>query len=299
MNTNLATLRQLDDQQDVMAVVRASIMPNGASQAELEFYVAWCRLRQVDPVSQAFVIKQGGRLVPGVTIAGMRAIAQRTGRYGPQDGPYWMDDAGDWFNVWTDDTPPTAARVGVKQTDWDDYTYGVATWREFGAAKAQQSFSPWKTQPANMLAIRAEANALRRAFPADLAGMYTKEELGEQREEQVDTDTGEITNEPIPIKGKKMSATQAQKIARLLQEADIQGEAKNQLLASCAGTTDYKRITEDGARKVITELERVLTRRYEAQVDDEMDVEDVEAQRPSLTEADWELIDASEEGDER
>lgn len=281
MNTKVAVVQ--DDQPDVIAVVRASIMPPGSGLEELHFYMAWCRMRQVDPVSQAFVIKQGGKLVPGVTIAGLRAIAARSGKYGPQDGPRWMDENGDWHDVWVDDTPPTAARVGVKQTDWDDYTYGTATWREFGAAKAGQSFSPWKTQPSNMLAIRAEANALRRAFPADLAGLYTREELTtDSGSEHVDRDTGEITREPTPIsKGQAMTAAQAQQIARLLHEADITGEAKDQLLGSWAGTTDYKRITKDGAARVITELEHIISMASESDADE----------GNVMSEADWEAID--------
>lgn len=282
MNRNVAVVQ--DGEADVLAVVRASIMPPGSGLEDLHFYMAWCRMRQVDPVSQAFVIKQGGKLVPGVTIAGLRAIAARSGKYGPQDGPRWMDENGEWFDVWTDDTPPTAARVGVKQTDWDAYTYGTATWREFGAAKAGQNFSPWKTQPAHMLAIRAEADALRRAFPADLGGMYTREELQSENgpNMQVDTSTGEILSEPTPIsKGQQMTAAQAQQIARLLHEADITGEAKDQLLGSWAGTTDYKRITKDGAARVITELEHIISMDGEADADS----------GNVMTEADWEAID--------
>jgi hypothetical protein len=49
----------------------------------------------------------------------------------------------------------------------------VATWREY----AQQSSPMWSKMPALMLSKCAESLALRKAFPQELSGLYTTDEM--------------------------------------------------------------------------------------------------------------------------
>jgi phage recombination protein Bet len=160
-------------------LIRNSIL-RGSNDLELALFINWCRDKRLNPLSQeAYAVRQGGALQPAATIHGMRKIASRSGVYGPQDGPYWCGRDGQWTDVWLQDEPPLAAKVGVKRIGADAFTYSVAHWKEYGAGKAGRG-GPWATQPAHMLAIRAEADALRRVFPDDLSGVYTREELGDE-----------------------------------------------------------------------------------------------------------------------
>lgn len=108
------------------------------------------------------------RFVHQVGIAGLRLIAQRTGRYGGRLTEEWCAADGVWRDVWLDPkNPPAAARVTVMRTDHDRPIVGTVTYAEF-----KQPGRMWSTdggKPAYMLAKCAEAAALRAAFPEELS----------------------------------------------------------------------------------------------------------------------------------
>ena len=59
---------------------------------------------------------------------------------------------------------------------------GTALYREYMQTKRDGSLmAQWATRPAGMLAKCAEALALRKAFPQDLAGIYTDDEIGQTK----------------------------------------------------------------------------------------------------------------------
>lgn len=98
------------------------------------------------------------------SIDGMRLVADRTGRYAGSDRPKYGEDNGDKYAevaVWK--------IVGGTRVAFT----GVAYEAEF-----RQDRSPmWQKMPRTMLAKCAEAQALRKAFPADLSGIYGNEEM--------------------------------------------------------------------------------------------------------------------------
>lgn len=112
------------------------------------------------------------------SIDGFRIIAERHGKYGGQVGPEWCGEDGKWRDVWLAKTPPLAARVGVIRKDWAQPVYAVATFEEYAARNREgKLMGLWSTKPALMAAKCAESLALRKAFPHDLSGIYTSDEM--------------------------------------------------------------------------------------------------------------------------
>jgi phage recombination protein Bet len=115
-----------------------------------------------------------------VGIDGLRTIAERTGVYLGQDGPYWCDEETDWTDVWFKQSPPRAARVVVRKVIAGQVaeTPAVAHFDEYAPRKNDGSLMGlWTEKPALMLAKCAEALALRKAFPQDMSGLYTDDEM--------------------------------------------------------------------------------------------------------------------------
>jgi hypothetical protein len=122
------------------------------------------------------------------SIDGYRLLAQRSGEYAGQEGPYWYDaDEKEWVDVWLKDTPPAAAKVGVMRKGFIKPIYAVARFESYavrGYNKATNKMDAelknlWAKMPELMIGKVAEALALRRAFPAELSGIYTAEEMNQ------------------------------------------------------------------------------------------------------------------------
>lgn len=181
---------QWTDQQKAL-LVAAGVKPANAAQAQL--FLAYCQRTGLDPVARQIFLLQGQAVV---SIDGMRLVAQRSGEYRGQVGPQWCGTDGQWQDVWVADGPPAAARVGVLREGFTEAVWGVALWREFGSNRGQ-----WSKMPGHMLAKVAESHALRKAFPNDLGGLYSSDEMGSGATQQPMPDVPkrpEPTPEPTP-----------------------------------------------------------------------------------------------------
>lgn len=140
----------------------------GSSDSEFEAFIMLCKKSNLDPISkQIYAMKVGGKVVTIVSIDGFRLIAERTRNYSPGREPtYTYDKNGKLFS----------ATAYVKKLTSD------GTWHEVAATALLCEFEKkgnniWTQMPHVMLAKCAECQALRRAFPNDLSGLYSKEEL--------------------------------------------------------------------------------------------------------------------------
>ncbi len=82
--------------------------------------------------------------------------------------------------MWVSDKPPIAARVGVIRKDWTKTCFAVAKFAEYAATDRDGKLERmWATKSCVMIAKCAEALALRKAFPNDLSGIYTSDEMAQ------------------------------------------------------------------------------------------------------------------------
>lgn len=169
---------------------------------ELALFVAVCNRTGLDPFARQIhaVMRwdnQAKRKVMSIQtgIDGQRLIAERTGKYRGSRAPMWCGPDGVWRDVWLSDEAPAAARVDVLRADFDEPVVGIARWVEFvQTAKDGAVTRMWAQMPTTMLAKCAESQALRKAFPAELSGLYTPEEMG-QAAPAVDPPEGFISHE--------------------------------------------------------------------------------------------------------
>jgi phage recombination protein Bet len=151
---------------------------------ELQLFLGVCKRTGLDPFTrQIYSIERWNsdtnrydRAVQ-VSIDGFRVLAERSGEYAGQDGPYWCGEDGVWKDVWLSKKAPAASKITVFKKGQDKGFTGVATYEEYVQKKKDGTpVKMWQTMPSNQLAKCAESLALRKAFPNDMSGLYTVEE---------------------------------------------------------------------------------------------------------------------------
>jgi len=177
-------------------VIKKTIAPN-TSDDELALFMMVCQKTGLDPFSRQIYLSSRKskdpktdqwveKKSPETTIDGFRVIAERSGQYQGQLGPYWCGADGDWKDVWLSSEMPAAAKVGILRRDFKEPVWGVALFCEYvQTTRDGKPNSMWSKMGANQLAKCAESLGLRKAFPRDLSGMYTREEM-----QQADSERG-------------------------------------------------------------------------------------------------------------
>lgn len=190
-------------------LLRSQIAP-GATDDQLALFLEVCRGVGLNPfMRQIYAVfrnastkgKDGEwdtekRMTIQTGIDGYRLLAARTGQLaGIDDAIYDTEDA-DHPNKATVTVYRFIAgqRVAFTATArWNEY---VQTKDEYVNGKKTGNKVPtemWAKMPYLMLAKCAEALALRKAFPAELSGVYTHEEMGQADNEPLPTPVAAIT----------------------------------------------------------------------------------------------------------
>lgn len=167
--SSLALISDTDFSREKIELIKRTIAV-GASDDELQLFLYTCKRTGLDPLArQIYAIKRSGKMTIQTGIDGYRLIADRTNR---------LAGISDYIFDATEEAKfPQKATVTVKKILEGgfvaDFT-ATARWGEYNAG------SPiWQKMPFLMLGKCAEALALRKAFPADLSGVYTAEEMAQ------------------------------------------------------------------------------------------------------------------------
>jgi phage recombination protein Bet len=217
---------------DQAQLISTTIAP-GCSNDELRLFAYACQRTGLDPFSrQIYAIKRGGKLTIQVSIDGLRSIAERTGQL---DGSmsYWCGDDGVWTDVWLSSKPPAAAKTVIHRKGCAHSFSATARFADFNAGQGL-----WAKMPSVMIAKCSEAQALRRAFPADLSGVYSTDEMDQAVEPVTVTSIAPAGDDKVFTAGKAAiaKATTMEALAKVTErmearKGDLSTEQQEALLA--------------------------------------------------------------------
>ena len=169
--------------EEQIKLIKSQIAPK-ATDAELQLFLYQAKRTGLDPLTrQIYAIfrnvkeKEYGKdvwkqkMTIQTSIDGFRVIAERSGDYAGQDEPIFTEK----------DNKLEYCKITVYRFRGDvryAAAVGVAYWSEY--AQLDDKNLPtglWRKMPHTMLAKVAEALALRKAYPQDLSGLYTSDEM--------------------------------------------------------------------------------------------------------------------------
>jgi phage recombination protein Bet len=223
--TGLAKFNPTDQER---ALIRQAIAPK-LSETDFELFMAAARHTGLNPLlRQIFPVVYAGRLVIQTGIDGFRLQAERSQKYEGQIGPLWCGEDGKWTDVWIKTEPPTAAKVGLLKSGCKEPFWGVAKYQSFVKFYDGKPGENWNKMPDIMLAKCAEAQAIRKAFPVETAGIYIPEEIDpDVVEQQAAQDAKNVTPHGKPkVEMPKSKAPEVKQIKEMLDEMKIPPEGR-------------------------------------------------------------------------
>lgn len=229
--------------QQMAALQQLGVATNSPGDLAVFFHQA--QKSGLDPFKrEIYMITRSGKPTIQTGIDGFYKIADRVttktrGTWGISE-TYWCGDDGQWVDVWLKSGAPAAAKVIVERNGSKFTT--VALTSEYTATGPM-----WKKMPARMIAKCAEALAIRKAFPEDLSGLYTSDEMA-----QADN------SRPAPQQGQQQARRQSRDWLAELDQCATAEDARK-LYAECSAARELtKEIAEQitAAGRVLAQTEK-------------------------------------------
>lgn len=222
MNKELVK-QEIDFTQDQIDLIKRQIAPK-ANENELKLFLYQCKRTGLDPLArQIYCIPIGGRMTIQTSIDGFRVVAERSGQYAGQSEPEFTED--EKGNI-------ICCKVRVFKFSPNGQRYeasvGVAYWSEYA-----QNSPMWNKMKHTMLSKCAEALALRKAFPQDLSGLYTTDEMQQAGTPQTIDTEAEVND--VPTKDER------QLLRQLVFESDLDEEEREKAFEAIDTCSSYKK----------------------------------------------------------
>lgn len=157
----------------------------GATHDELQLFLYQAKRTGLDPLSrQIHFVKRKDKGTIQTAIDGYRLIANRTGKYAGSDDYLFDEGIPQYLHMIAERGNPATATVTVyKMVNGSKVGFSAtAAWSEYFPGDAQGFM--WRKMPYLMIGKCAEALALRKAFPAELSGIYTNEEMQQAQDSE-------------------------------------------------------------------------------------------------------------------
>jgi phage recombination protein Bet len=215
------TDKQLTFTEDQVALLRSTICPE-ATDDELALFIQRCKSTGLDPFANQIYLVKRSKTSPATMqtgIDGFRLVAQRTGERDGQDAPEWCGEDGVFKPIWTGKGPPLACRMVVYRKGHTKGYPSTAYWEFYAQKKSNGELNNiWTKGAAHMLCKCAEALALRMAFPNELSGLYTSDEMA-----QADVQHNNLLSAPtISLEDAKMATQFIKKMHPLESQAELE-----------------------------------------------------------------------------
>ena len=209
-----------------------------ATKQELDLFLMMAYRTRLDPLMrQLYFIKYGNNVSYVTSIDGYRIVAHRTNEFAGVNEPVYSYDKNEKL---------THCSISVYK-----FVGGIKC-----AFTAKVKFSEyntgknmWSKIPETMIAKVAEAHALRKAFPQDLSGIYTTDEMDQAKRE----------SEPQKKKVERISRSQARVITQLIEEKELEVDRVKAFVKKAYKCTSVGQMTKEQATHLIKRLEKMPT----------------------------------------
>jgi phage recombination protein Bet len=177
-------LAVVDFNEEQIKLIKTQIAPK-ATNDELQLFLYQAKRTGLDPLTrQIYAIHRNCKEIEfgkevwkekmsiQTSIDGFRVVAERSGSYGGQDEPVFNEVDGKIISC----------KVTVYRFRGDvryPAAVGLAYWDEYVQTNKYGPSPMWKKMPHTMISKVAEALALRKAYPQDLSGLYTSDEMNQ------------------------------------------------------------------------------------------------------------------------
>lgn len=282
-----------DRQQAALAQIGVADAP----QADQAVFLHQCQRTGLDPFArQIYMIgrwsREGTKYTIQTSIDGFRLIGRRAADARRETlevaDTEWCGADGVWRDVWLSDEPPAAARVAVIRNG--GRFPAVALFKEYAGTKKDGSLTQmWETKGALMIAKCAEALAWRKAYPQDLSGLYTSDEMGQADNSRTPVSPASpqrpAEHEPVGMTAEQSAALAALMKAEKLTKADMLTFACDVVGRKIKSAAD---LSADEAAIVIAGLEATATPPgVDADTGEVVDAEIVPDEQPAFDDAAW------------